>query len=81
MKTGHIPDRLKEILALKGEALRPLEPDEALTEEQELGKMLMSRKMKNLYHRMQHGLKEKREKRDKIKSNAGVADGEDNEES
>jgi len=30
--------------------------------------MLMPRKMKNLYQRMQYGLKEKRSKRDKIKS-------------
>lgn len=66
-------------MALKGEALKPLEPDEQLTEEQELGKMLMSRKMKNLYHRMQHGLKEKRETRDKVKSKAEAADGEEKE--
>lgn len=66
-------------MALKGEALKPIEPDEKLTEEQELGKMLMSRKMKNLYHRMQYGLKEKHAKRDKIKEKAEPADGEEKE--
>ena len=67
-KSGHIPDRLKEIVALKGESLKPIEPEEQLTEEQQLAKMLMTRKNKNLYQRMQHGLKEKRTKLDKIKS-------------
>lgn len=79
-KTGHIPDRLKEIKALKGESLKPVDPDEKLTEEQELGKMLMPRKMKNLYQRMQYGLKEKRSKRDKIKSKKAADKGDGDQE-
>jgi hypothetical protein len=57
-------------MALKGEAPKAVEVDQGLSEEQEMGKMLMTRKMKNLYQRMQFGLKKKRSKLEKIKANA-----------
>jgi pescadillo protein len=65
---GHIPERLTEILQLKGEEI-VLEPEVA--EQKQLGKMLMSKKIRKLYERIQFSLRKRRVKTERLKERAG----------
>ncbi|CAG9313482.1 unnamed protein product [Blepharisma stoltei] len=55
---SHIPDRLKEIMQLKGENIELQQEEES--QKKELGKIMMTKKIRNLYTRMQFSLKRKR---------------------
>lgn len=65
---GHIPERLTEILQLKGEEVE-LEPE--VSEQKQLGKMLMSKKIRKLYERIQFSLRKRRVKTERLKDRAG----------
>ena len=55
---GFVPDRLKEVLALKGEEVQQKAEIEA--EKKEMAKAVMTKKMRKLYTRMQFVLQKKR---------------------
>eukprot|EP00359_Climacostomum_virens_P002171 CAMPEP_0204900054 /NCGR_PEP_ID=MMETSP1397-20131031/2225_1 /ASSEMBLY_ACC=CAM_ASM_000891 /TAXON_ID=49980 /ORGANISM="Climacostomum Climacostomum virens, Strain Stock W-24" /LENGTH=432 /DNA_ID=CAMNT_0052068123 /DNA_START=91 /DNA_END=1389 /DNA_ORIENTATION=+ len=66
---GHIPERLSEILQLKGETVE-LEPE--ITEQKQLGKMLMSKKIRKLYERIQFSLRKRRGRTEKLRERAST---------
>lgn len=61
----HMPERLREILALKGHNVE--EEETVVDERKELGKILMSKKIRNLYNRMQFSLRKKRATAERLK--------------
>ena len=67
----YVPERLTEILQLKGEPLPAAELPEQ--EKSTLGKLVMPKKMRKLYQTMQYGLRKKKALIDKLKKNRDSA--------
>lgn len=63
---NYIPDRLKEIMQLKGENIEMQVEEES--QKKELGKILMTKKIRGLYNKMQFTLRKKKAKVDRLKA-------------
>lgn len=65
----YVPQRLTEILQLKGEPLPTASEPAAAEDKSALGKLIMPKKIRKLYQTMQYGLRKKKALIEKLKKN------------